>query len=996
MIKPPDNQDNSEERASRSNTVIRFRAVPDTSRVLDTSPDKFNEGGFNVRKLDDQYLRQLALGGESTKPAEKHREGGETARPHVRYYRHLGDAYSFPAEANKLSLDHPGVRSWSDAFELIRRSWINRSEPQLEFVFRQFEMTWMDAPDAFLEQIKTLSRERPERSITLVVKGQSIEPARVEIIKNGEILSHREARNFWMEGEFAACSLSSLSEEGREQDLNLYSALSYVHRREPYTNLGDFLSKVITRLNDRYPQSGVSLNKRTEIFSRLEGLKWRLRRDFVRYSRAHPEIAPPEGAFYEDLVTQILRAHPINRSFGNAWHSIGAGQMVALLEYPRRLMDEGYLPLDFRLKADNRSFEAIAEINDYGTRVEVLKGRKINTPDRALIEVHPQEQRKQVIEKEKPKVILLNPKTKELVKLVTSQEFVSWIGALSTVPALVMPSKAFERHGDMIIPYPIIYGALQSVSQELADALIVAGGFFAAPEILSGELTEMTFSGASLKYLEYVREGFSATPMDPVHRRADWAGVSNLKFIESASLATFLQAGGALKNIVTYYQARQLLGRVMQSPPANVVEENQLEKILLQAKEDNIDLVEEVVARIAPKHGVSTLHLWAPEGLKRDIESCLPKNLEGIYQIMARFSAMDRSRDLNHLPRFLEDIRNGLGGGTRNARDGFIDEVLCRWYDQAKTNSDFITSFPTYSDFYKTYYPNEWKGDNGMEGRKGIAPLINWAEDFGVNLPPQMYQAWNLYFPEQEKEAVVALTRPFHVEDGDVLDGIWGFGKSSLKDLRTVLFKLSQNLADPDRDLEASQGFFLGGIEKMLIPMDAMIAKAGMYPEVTDRIDAIRRILLDLQQRFKENHIGEQEKLKARANFEEAVNQTLQVLRFQPVDTNSLLNHLRLVAQKLHAVTLAIDKSLRRRYGLARPGDTLNGNGHAKAPEAAVNQFSMSLPEVAMGSWKLKRVLSGQVPTRATNIHLTRGRDLVWKSMSARGATQALWRGRFR
>jgi len=402
-------------------------------------------------------------------------------------------------------------------------------------------------------------------------------------------------------------------------------------------------------------------------------------------------------------------------------YSIGAGQMVSILDVSRQAIDQGILPVSTPLIADNRNLNAVIELNQTGQRKSILNNLWINPQDRKAIAVHNAHQRHQQLVDVNPDIIYLNVKTKALLQIV-DEKLCTTLAKLSPAPVLVTPAKAYDHLGR--VPYQVIYQRLAQASQELAQNLCVMGGFVAAPSLLSGDPVHLVISGQADEALKRLSAslGFAANDLeksvndDPIQ----------LDIQAGYQAASALMAGGANKNFLTYQASRHILEQAFTMAAAPEIQaQNQLQDMIHQQVASNI------AANTAIIYSLTGTHQPTSQGLIEDLKQCLPTTSSGLVKLVESLERVERT-----LPRAPITERRSLAElelntmvatlrqdphkqfGTRNARDGLIDELISQCYQRWHKEADCFPEAQTYTEFYEKHYPTQWTGDGAQAGQK--------------------------------------------------------------------------------------------------------------------------------------------------------------------------------------------------------------------------------------------------------------------------------------
>lgn len=858
----------------------------------------------STRQLDDGTLFQMSLGRVEILPG-------------IFRYTNLGDHYNLvDAEWNR---EKRGIHTWEDLKAFIDAVLLQSSDTHsIEIEIDQYNFPTLNPPPAFLEDVaRDVSAKN--RQLTLAVHGDPMEPPDLyHFSRQGLRLSRLEPTNtevedFWQSLEGGADSyLLQLTDPERD----LLGALREAHTQQAGDNLGGYLDRVIRILASR-PREVVPVDpqKKTEIFGLIEKLRKSIVANAANQIEKDTSKEPPAAVLYWNPVDTFLRKHPPNRSPGNCWYSIGAGQMISIFELTRKLMDRGALPLDFRLIADNRvhggSYASVWEVNVRGTRRQLLGTADINNGHRRKIYVLNEHQRLEALLTYQPLAIYLNVKAGRLPRIL-DENLLRVLKAFNNAPAVVTPAKAYGNESPLL--YLDLYSRLQEIDAHLAGRLVVMGGYFEAPWMLGNKKVDITLAAGKMEGLEIIARGLSPTLVEASTSRADWE-FANVKLIPNRDLAAALMAGGANKNFLTYRSARRVLHAIFELPPdPSAGDKEPVERLLEAEKENNIRVGEEITARIVNSYGITTYHLWSPEGLVQDFRNCLPRDVEGLLVIKHRVDDILGKRNLEGLVELLEDVRLKLGGGTRNARDGYLDEILSYVYQRLSASGHLVDV--SFAQYYATYYPEKWKGEGAQEGRNGIGPLVFFATRKGITLPPEVYEAWNEYHPEAPISVIPGeQARPYDPGESP-LNPLWGLPTEWLNRLHKSAVAINRTMSTAImRGLGITNDLILSGLQHMKKVLDDLSDDNGTYVEVTRRLMSANEGIEFLIRLF-ENPISEDRRSEAVKAFRETVQYVIQTMEETPASVTELLSRLREVNIRLYRVELAIEKELKRKLGL--------------------------------------------------------------------------------
>lgn len=666
--------------------------------------------------------------------------------PNIARYTHLGPTFSTDPETKRWQQTSPGLREWTTLPDIINTLFaINRDQPHIELVCDHYLFGTLTPSNAVLDQIETLCADYPNRQVTITVHNRLYETP-----QQFSFNRPNDQPNFWATEQGntllgQVCRTHPFYQE-------LLSAAETAHKSAPHATQGEWLKATLETLSQNNSATiDIPPSQRTAIFSYLDQAQTAI----VDTVQANEQLceALTTVDLYQHPLQAIAQQHPPNHSGDHCFYSIGGGALTSLLDFTRTLMDRGLLPLDCALLADNRSFEPIDEINQTGKRPSILNQLPINPERKKPIYLFNQSQRPDLLLHYKPGVIYLNVKVNSLPEILTP-EFVSLMQEHDYCPCLVLPGKSYAEGQ---VPYTTIYHQINERYPALAEKLVVMGGFYAAPSILSGDCVDITIACKQLEPLKTLARALSATKLPP-NELISQCDFINLELIPDQASAIAIMAGGANKNFLTYRSAHQLTDKLLSQP---VLDEGALVTLDMQLereKQQNSEISEEITARHvraahllgADNKPISTLHFKSPHGLKEDFRNCLPPSIKGLMSVKQRLELLNwpnnpHARD--SAKRLIESIRADKEKclGTRNSRDGIIDAVITHLF---KTQSEDTH----YAHFYHEFYPAQWKGRHGQEGRHGIGPLIDFANEHELVLPQEVYEAWDLYNPEDPIE----------------------------------------------------------------------------------------------------------------------------------------------------------------------------------------------------------------------------------------------------
>jgi|GEM_PF-4530261 len=450
------------------------------------------------------------------------------------------------------------------------------------------------------------------------------------------------------------------------------------------------------------------------------------------------------GLIYLNPMNQIIASYQRKFATGGVY-SLGAGQMIALLDLTRKIIDHQQLPIDYPLLADNRSLKPINEIATTGKRRSILNDLWINPVGKKPIAVFNSRQRLELLEIIQPQVMFLNVKASALNEIM-STEFCQTIAAFKSLPILVTPAKSYSVDG--AIPYRKCYAQLQAFDHKLAQNLCVMGGFFAAPNVLQGSLVHMVLAAESPEVTAQITNILNPMGINPK---------LVIETLTGAVSSAALMAGGANKNFLTYYASRIILRQSLQlnttnlstNKPSSSIEA--INSLIEQSWHTNLAANEQIVTNLLldSQSQTSEAMVITSDGLAADFRHCLPQDGQGILTLSRHIQHLnDHLHKLTtdsrwqvakpRLHKMLEIIRRDRPQlmGTRNARDGFIDEVLVTiWRAWRQPELNITPQNMNFKQFYSEFYPKVWSGENAQEGRNGFEPLYAKAQKLTKSNP---------------------------------------------------------------------------------------------------------------------------------------------------------------------------------------------------------------------------------------------------------------------
>jgi threonine dehydratase len=870
-----------------------------------------------------------------------------------------------------------GIHTWQDLLSVISRVMETKPQKALLLEIRQEEFPTLHPSPEFLAGLQSLVLDS-ERTITLVVHGAAAKPSEVYTATRDGVIAtpmgdELTATNAWLKGSVRNRIIGSLTDRNDQRALRAFENISDAH---PTVNRATYLELVWQKLSQIYGNDF----RRTQIFTVIKSLREKLNHASQAVLRdARVDLSPRERAelLAANPIDNSLRAHPTPAGQHRGLYSIGAGQMLGVMEPARKLMDEGLLPLDYDLASNDLNEALTREINEDGTNGELLGKTPINPGDTVDIHVSNAFQKAELL-LQGYDVVFLNLKGKFVASAV--DEILAKI-VRATHSILATPTKSHHNDGTSIVPYISIYKKLEDMGyKDIADRFIVMAGFFEAKKLLAyraeqdeeernNNRVDMAFIGADPEALVTLATVFSDSEIDELRRvNTDWM---NLKGIPESKVAAFAMAGGANKNFLTYRAGRLLMRDVFALSDTNLRETNLgttfglLSKTLNRHKETNITESDAFSARLLASHGMKAYHLWSPEALKEDIRRCLPDHVVELIKIrliadriltadvnrlnldfftetrtsdfkkypgldltvtdlakaQKRLSAAITASDgsdtnirLSYLDELLEQIRIALKkSGTRNSRDGLLDETIAYFYSKLTGKNAWGEEFRT---FRAKHYPLSWTGANAQEGRNGIGDAVKYVEAHHISVSPAIAEAEALYgnlSPKELAERIQVLSQAkprAYLEaerlysQGDI-EPSWGLEAYFIMQLfqAVSLVIMSMKFSNfTKKPMTTSQ--LNDSLDQILVVLNRLKPHQGIFAEVTDPLCELTLLLQRIQERLHKNGFDPNNLTLATQAFEDALKTTNAQFNEEALATHQIADNIRVLCQKFYWVDL--------------------------------------------------------------------------------------------
>lgn len=500
---------------------------------------------------------------------------------------------------------------------------------------------------------------------------------------------------------------------------------------------------------------------------------------------------------------------------------------------------------------------------------------------------------------------------------------------------------------------------------------------------------DITLTGPSIDSVLLMALGMSTAQGDEFNRfDSPWA---RLKIIANKVLPAFVNAAGANKNFLTKISAEELLDDLFQFPASlDETSIRGFNKKIEEHVRENVIISEEITSSILFTYGIYSDEYWSPRGVVEDFRNCLPANIEQMLLIkdtakkilnaddealswessdkmtalfgdiwarlkfaetdkaiaseriknyFSQFDALEvsgrplSSNDRTHRKRaaftaeLVELIRQKLGGGTRNSRDGQIDALIRSLYEGladrivAQAFAQMASTVATgneYERFYFALAPKNWT----QEGRNGYATVVEYLLEKNLPIPEKLWRAYCRYerIPFVQKEFTALQPRPIEyvpalvnigyeetgISDAHEILPAWGLEKVLVVKLRNAVKNTSTayQIFDEDEIGSAELQAALNDINKVLRPLahacfDMHDTRSsdygsydhcfGYYPFITYRLALLSKILDRIQSELAQNNIPPERLEEMKNRLKEALNTTKGLLKnghsqMQPAD----------------------------------------------------------------------------------------------------------------
>lgn len=669
-----------------------------------------------------------------------------------------------------------GVATWADFTALVTLALTqDKSTPfgeHLNFTLHDYLITDTGQPKtACLEQLQSLlATHSPRKTLEIVLRGDTLEPPRIITItaQGHQLHSVKSDAALTEKLENHTDVLTALSQETPHLQ-KLYSALALAltetladqdstSAHQQRVHLNEVLSRAIPHFNNQLTNHEQSYRVdehtgRTKIVSFTQALA----RSCQRLALAQGSVISP----FDRLLSQTKREAP-------GIYSIGGGQTLTLLLLAIQAMDRGKLPLDTRLEGDNRSTvhastghpinSAVAEIVEQNQRRTHL-GRDLSIAQKGqcLIHMRPDVQRLERLSAHPPRWLLFNVPTNALHQVFTPK-MLSALSAMPSAPIMVLSAKSFsDTDGKVDVPATSLYQSLEKTPNKLQNQLLVLGGYFAAPWLATGSPVHFVVAGRDSKAVDSFANLMPDDKDGPIkHDR---------RYGKDQLFGTAIM--GALKNQAVYTFARQVLQKTYDQLEAfrewtvdqhcsslNAWAEPAANQAIAKAER----AVEQLTARhLSPKHepqdsgalGLRQISgFTSAPGVRTDFERCMVRPIQDTFvrfvaslQQIQLLPAAEQGKKLRDLLAN-EVVDTGKGFGSRNSRDGVIDQALRIIFDAQTTKGQCAND--DFDAFRSAWTPSAWLAKT-TEGRNGMLPVLTHLARHRRDVPELIQEAAQYY-----------------------------------------------------------------------------------------------------------------------------------------------------------------------------------------------------------------------------------------------------------
>jgi hypothetical protein len=700
-----------------------------------------------------------------------------------------------------------GITTWSDLNAFVDNA-LQQSDDlnlgdTLSVTLHDYLMVDTPLPtQAQLQQLqKSLAQAGATKNLEIVMRGDPLDPPQAILLNAqgwtiGPLCPSEDAPNTVAD---TPVVLSALAEDAPHLH-RVYQALEQSladvqedqDTRAETASLNEVLSRAIGHFNKSLSPDEQSYRVderagRTKIVNFTQALA----RSCERLALSHGARISP----FDLLIAQTQRQGP-------SIYSIGGGQTLTLMLLAIQAMDCGRLPLDTRLEGDNRSSRdgasghtinsAVAEIVEQNQRRTHLgKDLSIAQKGQCLIHMRPDAHRLASLRAHMPKWLLFNVPTNALQRVFTPN-MMQVLSSLPSAPIMVLSAKSFsESHGQVDVPATELYKTLAKTPNNLQNKLLVLGGYFAAPWLATGSPVHFVVAGKDPQAVDSFAnlmpdDQAGAIKHDRRYGKDELFGTAIMGALKNQAVyafgrrvvqATFDQLAKFPEWTVDQHCSRLNAWAAPAADQAIAQAERAVEALtsrsaphstLQNTLQDNLKNNERDTAHPPSGKGIGTrsdqetgamglksiVNFSSAPGVRTDFERCMVRPVEPPFvrfvsslQEILRHPAAEQGAALQALLA-REVVDSGKGFGSRNSRDGVIDQALRIVYERQVVRSE--CDLKTFSAFRTAWTPSSWLAKT-TEGRNGMFPVLKHLSVTNREVPTLIQEAARLYGQVDER-----------------------------------------------------------------------------------------------------------------------------------------------------------------------------------------------------------------------------------------------------
>jgi hypothetical protein len=672
-----------------------------------------------------------------------------------------------------------GLSTWSDVNAFITHALtqdkVGELKPRLRITLHDHLMvdTGLPSQEQLQQLQKTLTKAAYPKALEILVRGDALDaPQQILVTPDHHtataITPEATEQNNPNDPQTILTALADEAPHLHKLFLSLDKAVvDIISDQDNSTNrvcLNEVLSRAVPYFNDILSRDEESYHVdehkgRTKIVNFTQALA----RSCERLALAHGCILSP----FDTLIAQTERRGP-------SVYAIGGGQTLTLMLLAIQAMDCGKLPLDTRLEGDNRSARdkssgipvntAVAEVVEQNQRRTNLgKNLSIAQKNQCLIHMRPDTQRLERLRLHPPSWLLFNVPTNALTQVLTPQMMTA-LSTMPSAPILVLSAKSFSEIGGKVdVPATALYQALAATPNKLQNKLIVLGGYFAAPWLATGSPVHFVVAGKDPEAVD------SFANLIPDDRSGSIE--HDRRYGKDQLFGTAIM--GALKNQAVYTFARKVVQKTYeqlhQFPEWTVYQHcSKINAWASSSADHAIEQAEKAVEQLTDRGttkpinnddvkdrydngalGLRTItDFRCAQGVRADFERCMIRPVEAPFvrfvaglQEIERLPLGEQGQKLSELLT-REVVDSGKGFGSRNSRDGVIDQALYIIFNAQSSKGESASA--NFKDFRAQWTPPSWLAKT-TEGRNGMLPVLTHLTEHHREIPDLIQEAAELY-----------------------------------------------------------------------------------------------------------------------------------------------------------------------------------------------------------------------------------------------------------